>query len=93
MQVVHEVCCGLDVHKNSVTAWVLSASNRRRQKRVFGTFTQELLALGDWNAKLWSHAWGDRVDQGVLECRRPTGNRNAVADVYLEYRRGGRQQN
>ena len=48
MQVVHEVCCGLDVHKSSVTACVLWASNRRRQKRVFGTFTQDLLALGDW---------------------------------------------
>ena len=48
MQVMHEVCCGLDVHKNSVTACVLWASKRRRQKRVFGTFTQDLLALGDW---------------------------------------------
>jgi len=48
MQVMHEVCCGLDVHKKSVTACVLWASKRRRQKRVFGTFTQDLLALGDW---------------------------------------------
>jgi transposase len=48
MQVVHEVCCGLDVHKKSVTACVLWASGRRRQTRVFGTFTKDLLALGDW---------------------------------------------
>src|SRR5216110_2889899 len=48
MQVVHEVCCGMDVHKKSVTACVLWGSGRRRQTRAFGTFTQELLELGDW---------------------------------------------
>ena len=48
MQVVHEVCCGLDVHKKSVTACVLWATGRRRQTREFGTFTRELLELGDW---------------------------------------------
>jgi len=48
MQVVHEVCCGLDVHKKSVTACVLWAAGRRRQTREFGTFTQELLELADW---------------------------------------------
>jgi transposase len=48
MEVVHEVCCGLDVHKKSVTACVLWAAGRRRQTRAFGTFTRELLELGDW---------------------------------------------
>jgi transposase len=48
MQVMHEVCCGLDVHKKSVTACVLGAAGRRRQTREFGTFTKDLLALGDW---------------------------------------------
>jgi transposase len=48
MEVVHEVCCGLDVHKKSVTACVLWASGRRRQTRAFGTFTRQLLELGDW---------------------------------------------
>jgi hypothetical protein len=48
MQVVHEVCCGLDVHKKSVTACVLWAAGRRRQTRAFGTFTRELLELRDW---------------------------------------------
>jgi hypothetical protein len=36
MQVVDEVCCGLDVHKKSVTACVLWASGRRKQTRAFG---------------------------------------------------------
>jgi transposase len=48
MHVVHEVCCGLDVHKKSVTACVLWATGRRRQTREFGTFTRELLELSDW---------------------------------------------
>ena len=48
MQVVHEVCCGLDVHKKSVTACVLWSAGRRRQTREFGTFTRELLELADW---------------------------------------------
>jgi hypothetical protein len=42
MQVVHEVCCGLDVHKKSVTACVLWASGRRRQTREFGTFIEPI---------------------------------------------------
>lgn len=48
MLVVHEVCCGLDVHKKIVTACVLWASSRRRQTREFGTFTRELLEMTDW---------------------------------------------
>lgn len=37
MQVMHEVCCGLDVHKKSVTACVVWAMGRRHQTREFGT--------------------------------------------------------
>lgn len=48
MQVLHEVCCGLDVHKKSVTACVVWASGRRRQTREFATFTRDLLELADW---------------------------------------------
>jgi transposase len=48
MQVVHEVCCGLDVHKKSVTACVVWATGRRRQTREFATFTRDLLELADW---------------------------------------------
>jgi transposase len=48
MEVVHEVCCVLDVHKKSVTACVLGASGRQRQTREFGTFTKNLLEMSDW---------------------------------------------
>jgi transposase len=51
MQVVHERCCGLDVHKKVVVAClILLAANGQRHKeiRTFGTMTRDLLALGDW---------------------------------------------
>jgi transposase len=48
MHVIQEVCCGLDVHKKSVTACVLWASGRRRQTREFGTSTKNLLEMSDW---------------------------------------------
>lgn len=46
MQVVHERCCGLDVHKKNVVACVLTSEGE--QVRTFGTMTRELLRLLDW---------------------------------------------
>lgn len=51
MEVLHPCCSGLDVHKKSITACVLWAEAKgrvRREKRRFGTFTQDLLRLADW---------------------------------------------
>ena len=48
MDIVYRCCCGLDVHKASVTACVLWADSNRQEKRSFGTFTRDLLALCDW---------------------------------------------
>ncbi|MFZ3116361.1 MAG: transposase [Syntrophales bacterium] len=51
MQVIYERCAGLDVHKKTVSACVSVFELdgiKRRQKRVFGTFTRDLLALVDW---------------------------------------------
>jgi len=48
---LYSCCCGLDVHKKSITACVLWAEGkgqRRKEKRRFGTFTRELLRLADW---------------------------------------------
>ena len=50
MQIVYSCCCGLDVHKKSITACVLWAEARgekRKEKRVFGTFTRDPLKLSD----------------------------------------------
>ncbi len=46
MQVLYERCCGLDVHKRSVTACVIIPEGR--ETRTFGTMTSELLDLADW---------------------------------------------
>ena len=51
MQVVHERCCGLDVHKKTVVACVLVTSvdgRVERTIRTFGTMTGDLLNLADW---------------------------------------------
>ena len=53
MQVVHHRCCGLDVHKKTVVACVLTAKGK--QTRAFGTTTRELLELADWLAEARSH--------------------------------------
>ncbi len=49
MEELHEVCCGLDVHKASVTACLRKGT--AREVRTFRTVTAELLALGDWLAQ------------------------------------------
>src|SRR5580693_6155231 len=51
MDVVYPCCCGLDVHKASITAcvlWAEGGGRTRKEKRRFGTFTRELLELADW---------------------------------------------
>jgi transposase len=51
MQVVHERCAGLDVHKRTVVACVLLTQpdgTVQREVRTFATMTAELLALADW---------------------------------------------
>ena len=46
MEAVLERCCGLDVHKKSVVACVITP--RGREIRTFGSMTKELLELADW---------------------------------------------
>ncbi|MDP9353421.1 MAG: IS110 family transposase [Chloroflexota bacterium] len=51
MQVIHERCCGLDVHKKTVVACVLITRPDgpvEKRLRTFGTMTADLLALSDW---------------------------------------------
>jgi transposase len=56
MDVLYERCCGLDVHKKSVVACVLTpapggSGEPAKQIRMFGTMTAELLTLADWLAE------------------------------------------
>ena len=46
MRVVHDRCCGLDVHKKSVVACVMTPESQ--ETRTFGTTTRRLLELSDW---------------------------------------------
>lgn len=62
MEVLHERCGGLDVHKNTVVGCVRVARGVRVEKevRTFKTTTKELLALADWLD-------GHGVDHVVME--------------------------
>jgi transposase len=51
MQVVHERCAGLDVHKKTVVACILITQpdgTVQREVRTFSTMTADLLLLSDW---------------------------------------------
>ena len=51
IEVVHERCCGLDIHKQTVVACVVvpgPGKQLRREIRTFGTMTADLLQLADW---------------------------------------------
>jgi transposase len=55
MQVLIERCCGLDVHKKTVQAWVIlcdGPGEPRELSREFGTTTRQLLELCDWLREL-----------------------------------------
>jgi transposase len=51
MRVVHERCCGLDIHKKFVVACLLSMESDgtvHKEVRTYSTMTNDLLALADW---------------------------------------------
>lgn len=51
---VHRNCCGLDVHKQTIAACLISESEdgtSSQQKRIFGTMTQQLRELAQWLAE------------------------------------------
>jgi transposase len=51
MEPIYERCCGLDVHKKTVVACLISPGPDgalQKQVRTFGTMTDDLLALADW---------------------------------------------
>src|SRR4051795_8053936 len=51
MEVLHECCCGLDVHKRTVVACLVRPAvdgRPTKELRTFGTMSEDLLALADW---------------------------------------------
>lgn len=47
MKVVHEICCGIDVHAKMLVACLILA-NGEKETRTFSTMTDDLLRLRDW---------------------------------------------
>ena len=47
MKVVHEICCGIDVHARMLVACLILA-NGEKEIRTFSTMTDDLLRLRDW---------------------------------------------
>ena len=51
MDVLYPRCCGIDIHKKSITVCVLIREpGRQEQKHIreFGTTTAAILSCGDW---------------------------------------------
>jgi transposase len=51
MNIVHERCCGLDVHKKTVVACALvsqAAGKPRKEVRTFSTMTPDIVRMRDW---------------------------------------------
>lgn len=48
MEILHPRCCGLDVHKKSITACVITPKGK--EVRTFSTMTHNILELVDWIA-------------------------------------------
>src|SRR5207247_11263522 len=46
MKVLYERCCGLDIHKKSIVACLLTPQGK--QVRTFGTMTDDILKMADW---------------------------------------------
>jgi len=51
IQIVHPVCCGLDVHKDKISACLITLDengNEQHEIKEFSTFTRELLKMRSW---------------------------------------------
>ena len=51
VSLVNPICCGLDVHKESITACILFNDNKGKEQSViqeFSTFTDDLFSFRDW---------------------------------------------
>ena len=54
VSVVHPVCCGLDVHKETISACLIWSDTKGREQfkvEEFQTFTDDLIKLKDWLLK------------------------------------------
>jgi len=55
VSVIHPICCGLDVHKETVVAclsWTDKEGKEQTEQKQFGTLTDELFSMKEW---LWAY--------------------------------------
>lgn len=51
IEIVHPVCCGLDVHKKKISACLITVNEKGKEQfhiKEFGTFTDELIKMRKW---------------------------------------------
>ncbi|MBU0992397.1 MAG: IS110 family transposase [Proteobacteria bacterium] len=51
IQIIHPVCCGLDVHKKKISACLITVAENGEEHyeiKEFGTFTNDLLTMKKW---------------------------------------------
>ena len=74
MRVLHERCCGLDIHKKVIVACLLATGSDgtvHKEVHTFSTMTNDLLALSDW---LRSEGCGPIVMESTGSYWRPVFN-------------------
>jgi hypothetical protein len=84
MDVVYERCCGLDVHKRTVVACLLTPGPQGRSQkavRTFGTMTADVLAMAEWLA----------AHEATHVAMESTGQYAEALHVFEEARRLGRE--
>ncbi len=51
LSVLHPICCGLDVHKEKISACLIRMDEQGKENyeiREYGTFTDQLIELREW---------------------------------------------
>lgn len=51
IEAVHSICCGLDIHKDQVSACLLfhgEQGHERSEVKEFGTFTDDPIRMREW---------------------------------------------
>ncbi len=46
MEIIHQRCCGMDIHKKSITVCCITLDGKETQ--TFGTMTDDILKLAEW---------------------------------------------
>ena len=90
MELIHERCAGLDVHKETVVASIRIAEGKKpkRETETFSTTTKGLLRLGDWlmergvtHAVMESTGVYWKPVAGTRELRRSVAGKSDVSDA------------